>query len=273
MVSSISYTYDDVLLLEKLRKNNKEGFKRIFESYYPRLSFFVSRALRQDAASNRITLGCFVKLADIRSKLASLQDAAVFLYSCASVACMEFRSQNIFFDNRRTLMGYNLREKKRDLSLDILFAETSFAIYLCLCKDSRLYAGALDTNEAMLNRLTASDSDVNIELETASVVNMNSAPGIAMPEIMRISVFLKDLILSEVYDKKDSRLSPERLQALNAWLAQDIERRILLDEMKDPVNRSNAVLFFSAINTREGFEAIKRRISFASAFWLSIKRK
>lgn len=273
MVSSPSCTYDEVLLLEKLRKNNKEGFKRIFESYYPRLSFFVSRALRQDAASHRITLDCFVKLADIRSKLASLQDAIVFLYSSASAACMEFRSQNIFFDSRRTLMGYNLREKKRDLLLDILFAETSFAIYLSLSKGAYAYSGTLDTNEAMLNRLTAPDPDVNIELGTAPVINMNGAPGIAMPEIMRISVLLKDLILNDVYDKKDSGLSPERMQALNAWLMQDIDRRILLDEMKDPVNRNNAVLFFRNMNARDGFDAIKHRVSFASAFWLSIRHK
>lgn len=257
-----SLPYNEVLLLDKLRKNNKSGFKRIFECYYPRIYFFAWRLLKQDAASNRIALDCFVKLAGVRGKLVNLQDLVSFLYSCAQEACREFCSRNDFYGYRRALMGYNLREKKRNSFLDILIAEASFAIYLEMEKEIPASAELRGMIDVLSDSMSSRGADAGAAPGITPVSGINVTEDVAMRDIMRLSALIKDFILDVVYHQKGFGPFPGRLRELNDWLMADIDRRILMDEIKDPANRSNAAHFFRNIDSGEGFETIRRRIPF-----------
>lgn len=241
--------------IREFQGNSESGFRYFFNLYYPRIHFFIHRAVNNADAVKMILQRSFIKLAEHRSSLNSDDDILSFLYASAGDQTAEFKRKNDFLRGRKELMGYNINDNIKSADVPRIYSETMYALI------KSIEAMPVSFNEALGKYSPA------IVFQSPQRNNSTLISPDMIPRLISAS------ILFQLFAEQHPELTINEKEELDQWLAADFQHMLLIDELRDKKNIELAGQFFQKVNVDEDYSAIRRNIKFARPDLLkSLKR-
>ncbi|MEP7257951.1 MAG: hypothetical protein ABI687_06180 [Flavitalea sp.] len=241
--------------IREFQGNSEQGFRYFFNLYYPRIHFFIYRAVNNAEAVKMILQRSFTELAMHRSLLHTGEEILSFLYACSGNQNAEFKRKNDFLSSKKELMGYVISDRVKSPDVPRIYSET---MYLLI---KGIEAIPVSFKEAL------SHYSPTIIFQSPKRNNSTQAPAVAIPH------FISASILFQLFPDKNPPLTLKEREELDQWLAADFEHMLLIDELRDRKNIELAEQFFRKANAEENYASIRRHIKFARPdLFKSLKR-
>lgn len=99
-------------LIKRLSEGDEKAFDTIFIAYYPRLRFFISGIIADEAEAENIAQDIFYKLWQSREKIAKVENLSAYIFQMGRNAALNYVERSLLFNNyaEKYGAGKNLRQ-------------------------------------------------------------------------------------------------------------------------------------------------------------------